>query len=193
MVTWNKPPLHPLVVCLFILSAAITHSDDLSNINFIQDNRSEQDLPDLSAKSPLDLKNESNELKMAGLALLRLYQVVLSSQDGPRCMFHPSCSEYAKLALSEHGAIIGSLMAIDRYLRCSCIPTTRSGENSSILFRTEQAGQKHNESPGTVFSVDPLFRYRQAGRPRLLQPGLGPALCRPPVPRTGLPARRLRV
>ncbi|UCG00077.1 MAG: membrane protein insertion efficiency factor YidD [Spirochaetaceae bacterium] len=119
MVRWNKPLLQPLVVCLLILSAAIVHSDDLSNLYFVQGIRSGQDLPDPSAKSPLDLKDESNELKMAGLAFLRLYQVVLSSQDGPRCMFHPSCSEYAKLALSEHGAIIGSLMTIDRYLRCN--------------------------------------------------------------------------
>jgi len=34
-------------------------------------------------------------------------------------MFHPSCSEYAKLALAEHGIFTGSLMAIDRYLRCN--------------------------------------------------------------------------
>jgi putative membrane protein insertion efficiency factor len=53
------------------------------------------------------------------LTLIRLYQLVLSSQDGPRCMFHPSCSEYAKQALVEHGAIVGSLLAIDRYLRCN--------------------------------------------------------------------------
>jgi putative membrane protein insertion efficiency factor len=58
-------------------------------------------------------------MEMAGLTALRLYQVVLSSQDGPRCMFYPSCSEYAKLALAEHGIFAGSLMAIDRYLRCN--------------------------------------------------------------------------
>jgi len=67
----------------------------------------------------LDLSESTNELEMAGLALLRLYQVVLSSQDGPRCMFHPSCSEYAKQALAERGVVVGTLLAVDRYLRCN--------------------------------------------------------------------------
>jgi putative component of membrane protein insertase Oxa1/YidC/SpoIIIJ protein YidD len=34
-------------------------------------------------------------------------------------MFHPSCSEYAKQALAEHGAVVGFLLAVDRYLRCN--------------------------------------------------------------------------
>ena len=67
----------------------------------------------------MDLSESTGELEMAGLVLLRLYQVVLSSQDGPRCMFHPSCSEYAKQALAERGVLVGTLLAVDRYLRCN--------------------------------------------------------------------------
>jgi uncharacterized protein len=35
------------------------------------------------------------------------------------CRFHPSCSEYAVLALQRHGAIKGVLLSRDRYHRCT--------------------------------------------------------------------------
>jgi putative component of membrane protein insertase Oxa1/YidC/SpoIIIJ protein YidD len=34
-------------------------------------------------------------------------------------MFFPSCSEYAKQALAERGVVVGTLLAVDRYLRCN--------------------------------------------------------------------------
>jgi putative membrane protein insertion efficiency factor len=108
-----------LVFALLLVAFSTLHSDDWSNLRMIQDSRKNFDLPLGGGKSRLDLSDSTNELEMAGLVLLRLYQVVLSSQDGPRCMFHPSCSEYAKQALAEHGALVGSLLAVDRYLRCN--------------------------------------------------------------------------
>jgi putative membrane protein insertion efficiency factor len=115
-----KTPLFISLVVLFLFVAVTTTRPDARNdISFIRNNRVGHELEAKSDKSRLDLKNRTNELEMAGLAVLRLYQVVLPSQDGPRCMFHPSCSEYAKLALAQHGIFTGSLMAIDRYLRCN--------------------------------------------------------------------------
>jgi putative membrane protein insertion efficiency factor len=108
-----------MVAALFFVSATNTRPDTRDDLAFIRNSRAEHDPKGNSEKSRLDLKNRTNELEMVGLTVLRLYQVVLSSQDGPRCMFHPSCSEYAKLALAEHGMFTGSLMAIDRYLRCN--------------------------------------------------------------------------
>jgi len=115
-----KTPLFISVVVLFLfVSVTTTRPDARNDIAFIRNSRLGNELEANSDKSRLDLKNRTNELEMAGLAALRLYQVVLSSQDGPQCMFHPSCSEYAKLVLAEHGIFTGSLMAIDRYLRCN--------------------------------------------------------------------------
>ena len=115
-----KIPLFISLVVLFLFAAVTTTRPDARNdIAFIRNNRVGHELEAKSDKSRLVLKNRTSELEMAGLAVLRLYQVVLSSQDGPRCMFHPSCSEYAKLALAQHGIFTGSLMAIDRYLRCN--------------------------------------------------------------------------
>ena len=41
------------------------------------------------------------------------------------CRFQPTCSEYAAIAVSEHGIVRGSLMAIRRVLRCH--PLGRGG------------------------------------------------------------------
>ena len=34
------------------------------------------------------------------------------------CRFQPTCSEYAAIALREHGILRGSVMAVGRLLRC---------------------------------------------------------------------------
>ena len=108
-----------LMVALLLAGFSPLRADDRSNLSLILVSRKDPSLSPAAGKSRLDLTDSTSELKMAGLILLRLYQVVLSSQDGPRCMFHPSCSEYAKQALAGRGALIGSLMAVDRYLRCN--------------------------------------------------------------------------
>jgi putative membrane protein insertion efficiency factor len=46
------------------------------------------------------------------------YQRVLSPYLGRHCRFSPTCSEYARLALIEHGAGRGIALAVRRLLRC---------------------------------------------------------------------------
>lgn len=50
--------------------------------------------------------------------LIRVYQLGVSPLLGPRCRFHPSCSEYACEAIAEHGAVSGIHLAVRRVLRC---------------------------------------------------------------------------
>lgn len=50
--------------------------------------------------------------------LIRGYQLIVSPWLGPRCRFHPSCSNYALEALDEHGALRGSWLAVRRVGRC---------------------------------------------------------------------------
>ncbi|HEY8011189.1 MAG TPA: membrane protein insertion efficiency factor YidD [Rudaea sp.] len=52
------------------------------------------------------------------LALLRLYQRLLSPLLGSRCRFHPSCSSYARVAVARFGAARGGLLAAWRLARC---------------------------------------------------------------------------
>jgi uncharacterized protein len=55
----------------------------------------------------------------------RVIGPVLGAVAGPRCRFHPSCSQYALDALRERGAVVGVGLAVWRVLRCQ--PFCRGG------------------------------------------------------------------
>ena len=52
------------------------------------------------------------------IALIRVYQWLISPWLGNHCRFYPSCSEYAREAIERHGAVRGVWLAIRRLLRC---------------------------------------------------------------------------
>ncbi|WP_194722483.1 membrane protein insertion efficiency factor YidD [Noviherbaspirillum malthae] len=57
-------------------------------------------------------------MKSLLLLLLRAYKLGISPFLGPKCRFHPSCSEYATEAIREHGAAAGSLLTAKRLCKC---------------------------------------------------------------------------
>ena len=56
-------------------------------------------------------------MRVLVLALIRLYQLVLSPFFRGACRHHPSCSQYAHEAIARHGAR-GAWLAVKRLLRC---------------------------------------------------------------------------
>lgn len=52
------------------------------------------------------------------LFMISYYQNYISSMSPRRCNFYPTCSEYAKQAITIHGAFYGSYLAIKRFLKC---------------------------------------------------------------------------
>jgi uncharacterized protein len=51
---------------------------------------------------------------------IRLYQLLISPLiPANTCKYHPSCSEYAVLAVRKHGAVRGFALAAWRLLRCN--------------------------------------------------------------------------
>jgi putative membrane protein insertion efficiency factor len=50
--------------------------------------------------------------------LIRFYQLAISPLLGPRCRYHPTCSEYAIEALRRYGIIKGGWLTIRRLGRC---------------------------------------------------------------------------
>ncbi len=52
------------------------------------------------------------------IALVRLYQRLISPLLPPSCRFYPSCSAYAVEALQRHGALRGSWLTARRLGRC---------------------------------------------------------------------------
>jgi len=59
------------------------------------------------------------------LALIGAYQRFASPLLGSRCRFHPSCSEYARVAIARFGPARGGLLATWRI--CRCQPFARGG------------------------------------------------------------------
>ncbi|NLV98620.1 MAG: membrane protein insertion efficiency factor YidD [Clostridiaceae bacterium] len=53
------------------------------------------------------------------LRLITFYQKAISPQTPACCRYTPSCSNYAKDAITIHGAFYGSLLAVWRILRCN--------------------------------------------------------------------------
>jgi len=49
---------------------------------------------------------------------IRGYQRLISRYTPPMCRFHPTCSQYAVVALRRHGFLRGGWLASLRILRC---------------------------------------------------------------------------
>lgn len=57
-------------------------------------------------------------LSLPFIALIKLYQWILSPVIGPKCRYTPSCSQYALEALKKYGPLKGSWLALKRISRC---------------------------------------------------------------------------
>lgn len=58
--------------------------------------------------------------RQAAILPIRLYQLVISPLvPANTCKYHPSCSEYAVLAIRKHGVLKGAALAAWRLLRCN--------------------------------------------------------------------------
>ena len=85
---------------------------------------------------------ETSELKLAATGLIRLYQKIISTQDGPTCNFVPTCSRFGMACIQEYGLMRGLLLTADRLLRCN-------GSQSRHHHRDEATGKY----------VDPISDY----------------------------------
>ncbi len=54
----------------------------------------------------------------AVILLVRAYQWLISPLLGPRCRFHPTCSEYAVQAINKYGLLRGSWKTLCRLSKC---------------------------------------------------------------------------
>jgi putative membrane protein insertion efficiency factor len=57
-------------------------------------------------------------LSLPLIALIRIYQWVLSPYIGPKCRYEPTCSHYALDALKKYGLFKGIWLAVKRVSRC---------------------------------------------------------------------------
>jgi uncharacterized protein len=92
----------------------------------------------------------------AALALLWIYKRVLgptlhAGMPGA-CCFQPTCSEYAAIALAEHGVLRGGMMAAWRVLRCH--PLNRGGYDP--VPSKAGCGAQGTGHSGSEFSREPV-------------------------------------
>jgi putative membrane protein insertion efficiency factor len=52
------------------------------------------------------------------IAAVRCYQLAISPLLGPRCRFHPTCSQYFIEAVRKYGALRGAWRGLRRIGRC---------------------------------------------------------------------------
>jgi uncharacterized protein len=52
------------------------------------------------------------------IALIRIYQVVISPLLGPKCRFTPTCSAYTLIAIRKYGPIKGIWLGLKRISKC---------------------------------------------------------------------------
>lgn len=76
---------------------------------------------DIYSSEKLDaiLMEETSIVRINFLLLIRFYQRGLSEKNPSECNFYPSCSRYGFYAIKKYGGIKGSLMALDRIIRCN--------------------------------------------------------------------------
>jgi putative membrane protein insertion efficiency factor len=59
------------------------------------------------------------DLRTLAIAPIRLYQLTIARLlPANTCKFHPTCSEYAALAIRKHGVLKGAALGAWRLLRC---------------------------------------------------------------------------
>ncbi len=59
------------------------------------------------------------------LSIINFYIKYISPMFPRRCKYYPTCSMYAKEAITEHGLLYGGLLGIFRILRCN--PFSKGG------------------------------------------------------------------
>ena len=57
-------------------------------------------------------------MRSLAVALIRVYQLLMPTMLRGSCRHHPTCSEYAREAISRHGVLRGGSLALRRLARC---------------------------------------------------------------------------
>ncbi|NCP65593.1 MAG: membrane protein insertion efficiency factor YidD [Paraglaciecola sp.] len=57
-------------------------------------------------------------MRFIPISVIKFYQKLISPMLGPHCRFHPSCSQYAVEAITEHGTMSGLWLSVKRIVKC---------------------------------------------------------------------------
>ena len=94
--------------------------------------------------APIIIEEEVNNNQFDVSNVDKFYKKYISPADGDRCLMYPSCSTYAKQAITKFGFFRGFMMTADRLTRCG--------------IDLHQYSQFINN--GRVYSIDPIYNNR---------------------------------
>jgi len=84
--------------------------------------------------------------RLVAIGALALYRAAISpiihAMNGPACRFEPSCSAYARDAITECGIVRGGAMALWRIARCN--PMGGHGYDPVIIRSSRSRAGKRN-------------------------------------------------
>ena len=97
------------------------------------------------------------------------WQRISYNSNAFNCQFYPSCSNYCSIAIKEKGAVIGSIIGMDRITRC----------NPSALYYHQKINGAYKDPDGRIIdNINPLS-YQKNNKSELLAvslsliPGMG--------------------
>ena len=64
------------------------------------------------------VENLKNIFVLPIIAIIKIYQLLVSPILQTNCRYLPTCSEYAIESLQKHGIILGVFLAVKRVLHC---------------------------------------------------------------------------
>jgi len=73
----------------------------------------------MTATKPTIISKAGSILSLPFIALIRLYQLIISPWLGSQCRYTPTCSQYGIEALRKYGPIKGLWLTIKRIARCN--------------------------------------------------------------------------
>ena len=97
------------------------------------------------------------------------WQRISYNSNAFNCQFYPSCSNYCSIAIKEKGAVIGSIIGMDRITRC----------NPSALYYHQKIHGAYKDSDGRIIDNITPLSYQKNNKSELLAvslsliPGIG--------------------
>ena len=97
------------------------------------------------------------------------WQRISYNSNAFNCQFYPSCSNYCSIAIKEKGAVIGSIIGMDRITRC----------NPSALYYHQKIHGAYKDSDGRIIDNITPLSYQKNNKSKLLAvslsliPGMG--------------------
>lgn len=116
-----KKAMKPCIITLFLLGSfcgGICHGQSQAEILAFQALAQ----PKTPARASFAIaQNNNGDIQWLFSNLFLFYKYYISSQDGSHCLFTPSCSEYALIAIKKRGLPMGVIDFFDRFQRCNSL------------------------------------------------------------------------